>query len=119
LAAHGLSAAACSRGTTQLLPLAPPPAAQGLQGLQGLAAAQGLHGFFAAQGLHGFFAAHGFLAAHGLQGLHAAYAGPTAGCTPVAMPTAATPTSTAKGMTVLDSKWFLYDIFNASRGFAY
>jgi hypothetical protein len=58
------------------------------------------------------------LAAHGLQGLPAACAGPTAGCTPVATPTAATPTSTAKGMTVLDSNWFLYDIFNVSREFA-
>ncbi len=79
-------------------------AAHGLHGLQALAAAQGLHGF---------------LAAHGLQGLHAAYAGPIAGCIPVATPTEATPTSTAKCMTVLDSNWCLYDIFNASRGFAF
>jgi len=46
-----------------------PPAAQGLQGLQGFLAAQGLHGlqgFLAAQGLHGL---QGFLAAQGLQGL--------------------------------------------------
>ena len=62
----------------------PPPAAQGLHGLQGFFAAhglQGLHGFLAAQGLQGFFAAqglHGFFPAHGLhgffaaQGLHAA-----------------------------------------------
>ncbi len=97
-------------------------AAAAAQGLHGFLAAQGLHGFLAAQGLHGFLAAqglHGFLAAHGLQGLLAAYAGPIAGCIPVATPTAATPKTTAKGMTVLDSKWFLYDIFNASRGFAY
>ncbi len=55
---------------------APPPAAHGLHGLQGLLAAQGfiaaqgLHGFFfAAQGLHGL---HGFFfAAQGLQGLEA------------------------------------------------
>ena len=92
------------------------------------AAAQGLHGFLAAHGLHGlqgFLAAHGlqgllaFWAAHGLQGLPAAYAGPTAGCMPAPTPTAATPKITARGMTVLDSKWFLNDIINASRGFAY
>ena len=52
----------------------PPPAAQGLHGLQGFFAAhglQGLHGFLAAQGLHGFLAAQGL---HGLHGLvfHAA-----------------------------------------------
>jgi hypothetical protein len=58
-----------------LLAADPPPAAQGLHGLQGFFAAHGLHGlqgFLAAQGLHGFFPAHGlhgFLAA---QGLHAA-----------------------------------------------
>jgi hypothetical protein len=44
-------------------------AAQGLQGLQGLAAAQGLQGLVAAQGLHGL---HGLFAAQGLQGLAAA-----------------------------------------------
>jgi hypothetical protein len=68
-AAQGLQAAAlCNRGTTHFEAL-PPPAAQGLQGLQ--AAAQGLHGLqAAAQGLQGLQAAAQGL--HGLQGLQAA-----------------------------------------------
>jgi hypothetical protein len=81
--AQGLQRAAlCSRGTTHLL-AAPPAAAQGLHGLQGLqAAAQGLQGLQAAaqglQGLH-FAAAQGLQglqapAAQGLQGLHLAAA---------------------------------------------
>jgi hypothetical protein len=89
----------------------------GLQGLQGLAAAQGfcgahgLHGpaagtsFFAAQGLHGFAAAQGLhglapaFAAHGLHGLQAALATPEsrpateAGS---AVPSANAPTPTAR-----------------------
>ncbi|MDP6572580.1 MAG: hypothetical protein QGI06_03630 [Rhodospirillales bacterium] len=73
--------ALASLGTTHLLETPPPPAAHGLQGLQGFLAAQGLQGFFfaahglqglqgflAAHGLQGFFAAHGFLAPHGLHG---------------------------------------------------
>ena len=51
-------------------------AAQGLHGLQGLAAAQGLHGLAAAQGLQGLTAAQGLqglTAAQGLQGLAAAH----------------------------------------------
>jgi hypothetical protein len=53
-------------------------AAQGLQGLHGLAAAQGLtawQGLAAAQGLQGLQALIFFLAAQGLQGLQAAAQG--------------------------------------------
>ena len=63
-----MAQAAARRGTTHVLDTEPPPAAHGLQGLQGFAAAhglQGLHGFLAAQGLHAF-------AAQGLHGLQAA-----------------------------------------------
>jgi hypothetical protein len=110
--AHGLAAAACRRGTTQLLLLADAAPAHGLHGLHGLAAAHGLHGFFAAHGLQGFFAAqglhaffaaqglHGFLAAHGL----AARAIPAGFSVTVATP--ATPNAIAIGMTVVVSMFF-------------
>jgi hypothetical protein len=117
-AAQGLqglhAAAVCNRGTAHFRLPAPPPAAQGLQGLQ--AAAQGLHGLqAAAQGLHGLQAAaaqglhglQGFAAAQGLHGLQAAYAGAPVNWPVTTMPPAATPAKTMSGITVVDRSFVL------------
>ena len=82
------------RGMAQATTVPPPPAAQGLHGLQGL------QGLAAAQGLQGLA---GFLAAQGLQGLQAAWAMGTPIC-PVAISSpAATPAKTTRGTMVVDN----------------
>jgi hypothetical protein len=129
-------AAVTRRGTKHLL-LNPPPAAQGLHGLQGLhaLAAQGLQGFFAAQGLQPFFAPHGFLAAQGLHPFFAAHGlrpahglqrflaaqGLAANATPgsnwptIAAPPRATPVPTTSGITVVDNSFRLSGTILTSR----
>jgi hypothetical protein len=128
-AAQGLRFAACwSRGTTQADLAAPPLAAQGLHGLQGLLApaAQGLQGLqaAAAQGLQGLHAAAAqglhLAAAQGLhlaaaQGLHLAaphWANAGVGFTAstAATPPTATPVATINGIMVLESRMRFVEI---------
>ena len=122
LAAQGLAA---KRGTTQTELTAPPPPAQGLHRLHGLAPPQGLHGlqaFFAPQGLQGLQGLQAFLAAQGLQaaswtgavpdlgtamGLAAALRAGGAWRTSAELeptPAAAMPTPAISGKTAPDSK---------------